>query len=59
MSQGKTFMGMMPTPTPKRLAFVYPGLGNQFAGMGRALSVLWPDVLDGQDLENGYLQATV
>ena len=29
-----------------RLAFVYPGLGNQFAGMGRALSALWPDVLD-------------
>ena len=38
------------------LAFVYPGLGNQFAGMGRVLSALWPDVLDAQDSENGYLQ---
>jgi acyl transferase domain-containing protein/3-hydroxymyristoyl/3-hydroxydecanoyl-(acyl carrier protein) dehydratase len=39
-----------------RLAFVYPGLGNQFAGMGRALSVFWPDVFDVQDQENGYLR---
>ena len=30
---------------PNRLAFVYPGLGNHFAGMGRELSALWPDVL--------------
>ncbi len=43
-------------PHPNRLAFVYPGLGNQFAGMGRALSALWPDVLDAQDLECGYLR---
>jgi acyl transferase domain-containing protein/3-hydroxymyristoyl/3-hydroxydecanoyl-(acyl carrier protein) dehydratase len=28
-----------------RLAFVYPGLGSHFAGMGRELSVLWPDIL--------------
>ncbi len=41
---------------PNRLAFVYPGLGNHFAGMGRALSALWPDVLDAQDSENGYLR---
>ena len=41
---------------PNRVALVYPGLGNQFAGMGRALSVLWPDVLDFQDAETGYLK---
>ena len=48
----------MPVPplAPNRLAFVYPGLGNQFAGMGRALSALWPDVLDAQDSESGYLK---
>ena len=44
------------TRIPTRLAFVYPGLGNQFAGMGRDLSALWPDVLDAQDLENAYLK---
>jgi acyl transferase domain-containing protein/3-hydroxymyristoyl/3-hydroxydecanoyl-(acyl carrier protein) dehydratase len=42
--------------TRKRLAFVYPGLGNHFAGMGRALSALWPDVLRRHDLESGYLR---
>jgi len=27
------------------LAFVYPGLGNHFVGMGRELSAIWPDIL--------------
>ena len=39
-----------------RLAFVFPGLGNQFAGMGRHLSALWPEVLDAQDSESAYLK---
>jgi acyl transferase domain-containing protein/3-hydroxymyristoyl/3-hydroxydecanoyl-(acyl carrier protein) dehydratase len=38
------------------LAFVYPGLGNQFPGMGRALSLLWPDVLCAHDAENEFLR---
>jgi len=41
---------------PTRLALVYPGLGNQFAGMGRELSALWPEVLRTQDAENDYLR---
>jgi acyl transferase domain-containing protein/3-hydroxymyristoyl/3-hydroxydecanoyl-(acyl carrier protein) dehydratase len=41
---------------PKRVAFVYPGLGNDFEGMGRELSTLWPEVLRAQDSENGYLR---
>ena len=44
------------TPTGPRLAFVYPGLGNQFPGMGRALSVIWPEVLRAQDAENEFLR---
>ena len=39
-----------------RLAFVYPGLGNQFAGMGRGLSALWPGVLELQDSETDFLK---
>ncbi len=35
--------------SPPRVAFVYPGLGNVFAGMGRELSVLWPDICRAQD----------
>ena len=41
---------------PGGLAFVYPGLGNQFPGMGRGLSVFWSDVLRTQDAENAYLR---
>ena len=41
---------------PFRLAFVYPGLGNQFAGMGRGLSALWPGVLELQDSETDFLK---
>jgi acyl transferase domain-containing protein/3-hydroxymyristoyl/3-hydroxydecanoyl-(acyl carrier protein) dehydratase len=39
------------------VAFVFPGIGNQFAGMGRALSALWPEILREQDQENRFLRA--
>ncbi len=42
--------------TPGRMAFVYPGLGNQYPGMGRELGMLWPEVLRGQDAENQFLR---
>ena len=32
-----------------KIAFVYPGSGNDFPGMGRELAVQWPDVLRRQD----------
>jgi acyl transferase domain-containing protein/3-hydroxymyristoyl/3-hydroxydecanoyl-(acyl carrier protein) dehydratase len=41
---------------PSRLAFVYPGLGNYFEGMGRELAALWPDILRRQDAESGHLR---
>ena len=34
---------------PRGVAFVYPGLGNYFEGMGRELGLLWPEVLHRQD----------
>ena len=37
------------------LAFVYPGAGNQYLGMGRALGLRWPQVLQAQDAENERL----
>ena len=39
----------LPLGSPARVAFVYPGLGNVFAGMGRELSALWPEVCRAQD----------
>ncbi len=41
---------------PRGVAFVYPGLGNYFEGMGRELGLLWPEVLDRQDTESGSLR---
>jgi len=40
---------------PGRVAFVFPGSGNQFGGMGRALALQWPEVLRRQDAENSQL----
>ncbi|HKI17937.1 MAG TPA: beta-ketoacyl synthase N-terminal-like domain-containing protein, partial [Isosphaeraceae bacterium] len=41
---------------PPSVAFVYPGLGCHFAGMGRELSALWPDVLRRLDAESSSLR---
>jgi acyl transferase domain-containing protein/3-hydroxymyristoyl/3-hydroxydecanoyl-(acyl carrier protein) dehydratase len=38
------------------VAFVYPGSGNQFPGMGRRLGLRWPEILRRQDRENGWLK---
>ncbi|MEM7245428.1 MAG: beta-ketoacyl synthase N-terminal-like domain-containing protein [Acidobacteriota bacterium] len=46
-----------PLAGPGRLAFVFPGSGNQFAGMGRALGLRWPQVLARQDAENLRLRS--
>ena len=39
------------------LAFVFPGMGNHFAGMGRELSACWPEVLRRQDARNELLRS--
>ncbi|HBA60743.1 MAG TPA: type I polyketide synthase [Elusimicrobia bacterium] len=41
---------------PENIAFVFPGSGNQYIGMGRELWVQWPEILRRQDAENGYLR---
>jgi PfaB family protein len=38
-----------------KLAFVYPGSGNHFHGMGRELGQQWPRLLDQLDSENDSL----
>ena len=40
---------------PGRLAFVFPGSGNQFEDMGLELARQWPEILRGQDGENERL----
>ena len=46
----------LPLGSPACVAFVYPGLGNVFAGMGRALSALWPEVCRAQDARLEFLR---
>ncbi|MCK5825474.1 MAG: type I polyketide synthase, partial [Desulfuromusa sp.] len=49
------FYSAQPLGTAGKIAFMFPGSGNQFAGMGRELSVLWPEVYRQQDQYNDYL----
>ena len=48
-----------PVPSARRdnLAFVFPGSGNQYIGMGRGLWTQWPEILRRLDSENGYLRS--
>ena len=39
------------------LAFVFPGMGNHFAGMGRELSAYWPGIMRTQDAANDRLRS--
>jgi len=39
-----------------RVAFVFPGSGNYFHGMGREISVQWPDIFRTQDERNDWLK---
>jgi acyl transferase domain-containing protein/3-hydroxymyristoyl/3-hydroxydecanoyl-(acyl carrier protein) dehydratase len=57
--------GVFYRPEPLRtgeLAFVYPGSGNHYAGMGRELALQFPQVMERLDAESdalaNYLQAT-
>jgi acyl transferase domain-containing protein/3-hydroxymyristoyl/3-hydroxydecanoyl-(acyl carrier protein) dehydratase len=45
-------------PLP-RLAFVFPGSGNHYPGMGRELSAEFPEVLRRQDAQTDYLRDQV
>jgi acyl transferase domain-containing protein/3-hydroxymyristoyl/3-hydroxydecanoyl-(acyl carrier protein) dehydratase len=53
----RVFYAPVPLGRTGRVAFVFPGSGNDFAGMGRDLTVYWPEVLRRQDAENEHLQS--
>ncbi len=52
----RVFFSREPLGESGEVAFVFPGSGNQYAGMGRDLGVEWPDVLRQQDRENARLR---
>jgi PfaB family protein len=53
----RLFYGSEPTAQTGRLAFVFPGSGNHFPGMGRELSAHWPRVFREQHRRNERLRS--
>ena len=56
-SAGRVFFSRDPLGPGGELAFVYPGSGNQYAGMGRDLCLQWPEILRAQDRRNERLRS--
>ncbi|VTR99523.1 3-hydroxyacyl-acp dehydratase : Polyketide synthase family protein OS=Singulisphaera acidiphila (strain ATCC BAA-1392 / DSM 18658 / VKM B-2454 / MOB10) GN=Sinac_3637 PE=4 SV=1: ketoacyl-synt: Ketoacyl-synt_C: ketoacyl-synt: FabA: FabA [Gemmata massiliana] len=52
----RVFYSPAPLGSGVKLAFVFPGSGNQFDGMGRALGAHWPEVLRRQHAESEQLR---
>ena len=52
----RVFYSPDPLTENGKLAFVFPGSGNHFAGMGRDLSVHWPEIFNHQDQSSQYLK---
>jgi acyl transferase domain-containing protein/3-hydroxymyristoyl/3-hydroxydecanoyl-(acyl carrier protein) dehydratase len=53
----RVFFAPTPLGPGAKVAFVYPGSGNHFAGMGRDLSAQWPEVLRRQQAESELLRS--
>ena len=43
--------------TQGQIAFVYPGSGNHYIGMGRNLALYWPEVMQGMDANTERLKS--
>ncbi|WP_227254789.1 hypothetical protein [Frigoriglobus tundricola] len=52
----RVFYAPKPLGPKAKVAFVFPGSGNQFDGMGRDLSPHWPEVFRRQHAENEWLR---
>ncbi len=55
IDNGRCFYSASPLALEGKLAFVYPGSGNHFFGMGQELGVSFPDVLENLNNENEML----
>jgi acyl transferase domain-containing protein/3-hydroxymyristoyl/3-hydroxydecanoyl-(acyl carrier protein) dehydratase len=53
----RVFLHPGPLRRPGRIAFVYPGSGNAFSGMGLDIALRWPEVLRRQDSESRFLES--
>jgi len=53
----RIFFSPRPLGRTGKTAFVFPGSGNDYAGMGRELAVQWPEIVRRQDSENERLRS--
>jgi 3-hydroxymyristoyl/3-hydroxydecanoyl-(acyl carrier protein) dehydratase len=53
----RVFYAPRPLGPAGEVAFVYPGSGNHFPGMGRQLGVVWPETLRRQQAESRRLRS--
>jgi len=53
----RVFVSTAPQGPHAKVAFVFPGSGNQFAGMGRGVGAQFPHVLHRQQTENDLLRS--
>ncbi len=56
-SAGRIFFSQDPLGPKGGLAFIYPGSGSQYPGMGRELCLQWPEILRAQDRGNESLSS--
>ena len=56
VARDRIFYTPAPLGTGGKMAFVFPGSGNHYAGMGRALFAQWPAILHAQEKDNDYLR---
>lgn len=54
-AKDRIFFNPKPLESPGEIAFVFPGSGNQYVGMGAELGARWPHLLRELDREYGYL----
>ncbi|MEE4254072.1 MAG: beta-ketoacyl synthase N-terminal-like domain-containing protein [Desulfuromusa sp.] len=55
VARDRVFYSASPLGKDGKIAFVFPGSGNHFAGMGRELSARWPEIYRQQDKHSQYL----
>ncbi len=53
----RLFYSTAPLGHDGKVAFVFPGSGNHYPGMGIELSCRWPEIFRRQDAENLYLRS--
>lgn len=53
----RLFYSLRPLGKEGKIAFVFPGSGNHYPGMGMEFSSRWPDVFRRQDADNLYLRS--